>query len=1118
MSQQRLRRVQLVNWGTFDGYRSFGVPRRGLLLTGPSGAGKSSVLDAIGALLVRPAKQKFNAAAQGTETGDRERSLVTYVLGAYKRETDGTTGEVGTAYLRKGPVWSGVALTFDDGRGALTTLIRLFHLRAGTTSGADLRSLYAMAPEAVDLAALAPYARDGVENRRLQRDHPDWVCAGADAYTSFATKFRRRLGLGSEQAQLLLHKTQSAKNLTNLDSLFRDFMLDEPDTFDLANETVQQFEELSLAHNAVVDARRQVEALAPLRDLGALHDEALDAIAGLAAEERHLGDWLAARGLAEAERSLESERPRMAALAGELERASDEVGRAEDARVDAQRALDGSAGAELGTLELLIDARRTQLAGAEKKYAAVAEDAATVGLGWPGEATGADAFAARLAEAATAFEADQEGHRTAKLGAHDRRREAHAVLAQRERELTALRTHRSNLDPRLLEARASLADRLQVAEATLPFVGELIQVRAAEAMWTGAIERVLGSFARTLVIPAAHYVAAAEHIDATHLGSRLVYERVAAPPPRPDEQAFDEGSLAGKVELADGPYAGWVADRLARRFDYACVERSADFARHERAVTRAGQVKHSAVRHEKDDRGRVDDRTRWVLGFSTELKEAELERLASLARLAEEEAVRDLDELGRRDADRLARRDAFARLERIDWDEVDVAAASDRLASAEARLERLRRDHAELPELEAALARATRKKEDAERVRRALASRLDVLAKGVADLERRIESLEADLAEADPIPGPVAERLDSQAIELGIRADRLERALRERLVGRRREADQHLNAIAQRVVRHLRAYNAQWPAQSADWADTVEYLPEYLERLAALEGDGLPRFEQRFFDLLQRQARNNISQLKQKIQGARRETRTRVDEVNKSLRLTEFSAGGFLQIDVRERALPDVESFLGTLNAITSGSLLDLAVGDSPEERAAAEQRFALMRDLLTRLGSSDPAHRSWRERCLDTRQHVQFQARVVDTEGVQLDVYTGSGGRSGGERQKLVTFCLAAALRYQLAPAGRSEPSFALVVIDEAFDKADHEFTQAGLEVFRRFGFQLLLATPMKMLQTIDDYVGGVVMVTNDSGRHSQVQELPFTEEASDSNVGISEDVGAPFIQEALL
>ena len=87
MSQQRLAQIQLVNWGTFNGYWAFNVPRQGLLLTGSSGAGKSSILDALAAILVRPVRLRFNAAAQGTDTGDRERSVITYVRGAYKRET-----------------------------------------------------------------------------------------------------------------------------------------------------------------------------------------------------------------------------------------------------------------------------------------------------------------------------------------------------------------------------------------------------------------------------------------------------------------------------------------------------------------------------------------------------------------------------------------------------------------------------------------------------------------------------------------------------------------------------------------------------------------------------------------------------------------------------------------------------------------------------------------------------------------------------------------------------------------------------------------------------------------------------------------------------------------------
>src|SRR5690625_7590781 len=42
--------------------------------------------------------------------------------------------------------------------------------------------------------------------------------------------------------------------------------------------------------------------------------------------------------------------------------------------------------------------------------------------------------------------------------------------------------------------------------------------------------------------------------------------------------------------------------------------------RETRASTRAGQVKTGGARHEKDDRHAIDDRTRYVLGWSNESK------------------------------------------------------------------------------------------------------------------------------------------------------------------------------------------------------------------------------------------------------------------------------------------------------------------------------------------------------------------------------------------------------------------------------------------------------------------------------------------------------------------
>jgi uncharacterized protein YPO0396 len=301
------------------------------------------------------------------------------------------------------------------------------------------------------------------------------------------------------------------------------------------------------------------------------------------------------------------------------------------------------------------------------------------------------AFRQQLAGLSSALDQERSAHQAALYEALDARRVAQEGVDRLTSDLEALRRHGSNLDPRLLAARQLLAERLQVPESRLPFVGELIQVRGDEAGWTGAIERVLGSFARTLVVPEAQYLAASEIIDAQFLGTRLVYEKVGPGAESPDGEKPGEASLLGKVELAEGPYRGWLAQRLRQRFDYACVEHPSEFRRYSRAVTRAGQVKHSATLHEKDDRRRVDDRATWVLGFSTEAKEAELERQLVAANALLARAIRAVDDLGLGGADRERRGRALAELDRIDWAELDPTALAEQLRANVARLDQLRR-------------------------------------------------------------------------------------------------------------------------------------------------------------------------------------------------------------------------------------------------------------------------------------------------------------------------------------------------------------------------------------------------------------------------------------------
>jgi uncharacterized protein YPO0396 len=148
------------------------------------------------------------------------------------------------------------------------------------------------------------------------------------------------------------------------------------------------------------------------------------------------------------------------------------------------------------------------------------------------------------------------------------------------------------------------------------------------------------------------------------------------------------------------------------------------------------------------------------------------------------------------------------------------------------------------------------------------------------------------------------------------------------------------------------------------------------------------------------------------------------------------------------------------------------------DNQEGAEMRFLAVRDLVDRLSAIDEPSKRWKENVLDVRQQVEFIAREVDGDNNDIEVFQSGSGKSGGQRQKLATTCLAAALRYQLGGKRFGTPRFAMVVMDEAFDKTDSEFTKKVMEIFNNFGFQMIMATPMKAVMSLEPYIGGACYI----------------------------------------
>jgi uncharacterized protein YPO0396 len=634
-------------------------------------------------------------------------------------------------------------------------------------------------------------------------------------------------------------------------------------------------------------------------------------------------------------------------------------------------------------------------------------------------------------------------------------------------------------------------------EGELPFVGELIEVRKDAAEWRGAIERVLHGFALSLLVEERQYAAVSNHVNETLLHQRLVYHRVA-PDAAMQTQSIQSWSLINKLLLKDNAYRPWLDAELRRRFDYACVENMRDFRQTERAITREGQVRHGKSRHEKDDRYPINDRGRWVLGFDN----AEKRRLyEERAQQFAEEIERLKRERGRLDADREKREDrlmACQTLANLQWQEIDVASQLDRIQAIDKMLAELRSGNRVLKELgERIELQKGKVKESDDALQKTRVGR-EKIADAIAGHRNELIELESQLHQTiltDRQEQGLRARFEALGRPLTLKnvevqGNTVERRINEEV----KKLQTEQSDLKQTIEKTFSRFLGEWREQAGDLDDTLASAPDFMALLDRLERDGLPRHEQRFFDLLKEQSTENLAALNTHLSEARKEIYDRMELVNESLSQEEFGLGTHLEIKVSERYLPEVKAFREQVKQVLDNAWLTDAEG--------AEVRFGVLRELVNKLGSADSEHQRWRELVLDVRQHVEFMGREYDKAGQEIEIYRSGAGKSGGQREKLATTCLAAALRYQLGGSDSGWPLYAPVVLDEAFGKADNEFTELAMRIFANFGFQMIVATPLKSVMTLEPFIGGACFIDIADRKRSATLNIEYDRERQRLNL----------------
>ena len=1106
----RLHRLEVFNWGTFDRRVWTLEPGgRNSLLTGDIGSGKSTLVDAITTLLVPAQRAAYNKAA-GAQS--RERTLRSYVLGHYKSERNEVSGAARPVALRDHNSYSVILGVFHNaGYDKTVTLAQVFWI--AEAQGQPAR-LFVSAERALSIAGeFAHFGSDLSRLRKRLRGEP-----GVELFTSFppyGAWFRRRLGIDNEQALDLFHQTVSMKSVGNLTEFVRGHMLEPFDVAPRIASLINHFDDLNRAHAAVLKAKRQIERLAPLVADGERHAALGAEIEELRACREALRPWFA--GL-----KLELLDRRIARLDDDWTRQDTSVRRGEERRDgerrrtdELRRAIAEEGGdrlerlaAEVRRLEPEREARERK----ERRYAELVRAAGEEPADNDADFLSQRGRLAGLAEHLAAHGANLQNDLTEHEVRFRQSKEEHEAL---EVEIASLKARRNNIPAEQIAMRAALCRALDLpAEVDMPFAGELIQVREEERDWEGAAERLLRNFGLSLLVPDTLYARVASWVDRTHLRGRLVYFRVRDPrggrerergretPPR-----LHPESLARKLSIKpDSEFYDWLERELARRFDLACCTDRERFRRETRAITRAGQIKAPGERHEKDDRHRIDDRSRYVLGWTNTAK---LHALQTQARRIESE----LGELGAHIAgkqaerranqerlDNLSRLEEYTEFRELDWralaaeiarlreEQRRLASASDVLAQLNARLaeasESLAGTETELERHRDARSKTEQKQQDAKALGEQTRAVLDGSDPESEPLRSRFERLGAMRDEALGEHQLTVESSDNR-----------EQDMRQWLQARIDAEDLRLKRLRDRIIQAMMAFKEEFKLETSEIDASIEAGFEYEAMLDRLRADDLPRFEARFKELLNENTIREVANFQSQLARERETIKDRIAQINESMGQIDYNPGRYIRLEARPAPDVEVRDFQTELRACTEGALT------GSDDAQYSEAKFLEVKTVIERFRGRDglsEQDRRWTAKVTDVRNWFVFAAserwREDDTE---YEHYSDSGGKSGGQKEKLAYTILAASLAYQfgLEWAAVRSRSFRFVVIDEAFGRGSDESTQYGLELFSKLNLQLLIVTPLQKIHVIEPFVAAVGFVHNENGQSSRLRNLTIRE-----------------------
>jgi uncharacterized protein YPO0396 len=1084
----RLAKLEILNWGTFDKkiWKIF-PDGQNSLLTGDIGSGKSTIVDAITTLIVPHHRITYNKAA-GAES--KERNLKTYIRGEFKNEKFEMGGSK-AVYLRDDKCHSVILGHFaNEGLSREVTLAQVFWINS---SGVPDK-FFVYSPVQLSIEEHFTKFGNSISDLKKRLKSIDKLLI-TDVFRDYSTKFRQEFGILNEKALELFYQTVSMKSVGNLTDFVRSQMLEQTNVKDKIDDLKKFYDDLNKAYNAVKKAKEQLGELSPLA-------KEIDEWERLEENTKELEyllsllyGYFAEININYLNEDVHKWKVEIANFENKLNEVTDELERLRKEETEIFISIQQDTAArrlmELETDIKIVDKNKTVK---EEKYKEYKNHCNTIGLSYENKRDQFYENKLQLENIENIILIEKDEINKSKLKFEIKLHDIKKQGRDREEEIASLRKRKSLIPNVNLNIRQEISKANSIHETEIPFVGEILQVKESEKKWTAAIERLLYSFGLSILVSDKYYNKFSSYVNSHNLRGKIVFFRTVQSKSygNPNKQ-----SVATKLEIkSDADYYDWLDTEIKNRFgDYICSNSIEDFRNQSKAITIEGLIKHGQNKHEKDDRTSILDSTKFILGWSNQEKidalDKELDKLIYEIQRVGSEIENCKNNISFIDSKLITLRD-LKRLQdftEINWEEEAIYLQN--LIEEKINLENSSDQLKELKGKESKIKSEIIEKSE---TKDSLTGKLAVLYNNMEKNKVEISKLQIEL---DLIS------LEDRNKNFPILNDRFgnvnftrenilanEKAERKKIEIEIRLKEENKKKIRDSIIRKMKNYSDKYKEETIEVDSTIESRNEYKNFLRKIEEEDLPKHEERFRKELNENTIQNILTFKNELENYASDIESKINEINKSLKEIEYNLGTYIQIVAEKTDEGDIRDFKEMLR----NSLERI---DSDEE-AYSEKIFFRVKEIIDRFNSGDRADIDWTNRVTDVKNWFKF---IVDESYIATNEhkerYADSGGKSGGQKEKLAYTILASALAYQfgLKFDKRDDRSFRFVVIDEAFGRGSDESTRYGLELFKKLNLQLLIVTPLQKINIIEDYISTVHFVSNTNGNNSVVRDLTITD-----------------------